>query len=62
MCIGPTDPTKQSTKGMQSYRKGVSLGFHTFGLEWFSGQIYFLCGWLQVIMRSLLEFPILKNI
>ncbi|MCO5237777.1 MAG: glycoside hydrolase family 16 protein [Chitinophagaceae bacterium] len=27
-------PHQQTTRGMQSYLKGVSEGFHTFGLEW----------------------------
>ena len=27
-------PPQQTTHGMQSYLKGVSEGFHTFGLEW----------------------------
>ena len=27
-------PNQQSTRGMQSYRPGVSEGFHTFALEW----------------------------
>jgi beta-glucanase (GH16 family) len=27
-------PHQQTTHGMQSYLKGVSEGFHTFGLEW----------------------------
>jgi len=27
-------PHQQTTHGMQSYRKGVSQGFHTFALEW----------------------------
>jgi beta-glucanase (GH16 family) len=27
-------PHQQSTHGMQSYRKGVSDGFHTFAVEW----------------------------
>ncbi|WP_157943689.1 MULTISPECIES: family 16 glycosylhydrolase [Arenibacter] len=34
-------PNQQSTKGMQSYRRGVSLGFHTFGLEWFPDKYIF---------------------
>ncbi|MGC4042313.1 MAG: glycoside hydrolase family 16 protein [Armatimonas sp.] len=27
-------PNQKSTRGMQSYLKGVGMGFHTFGLEW----------------------------
>ncbi len=27
-------PNQQTTRGMQSYLKGVSKGFHTFALEW----------------------------
>ena len=27
-------PNQQTTRGMQSYLKGVSEGFHLFGLEW----------------------------
>lgn len=27
-------PHQQTTRGMQSYRKGVGTGFHTFALEW----------------------------
>ena len=27
-------PNQRTTRGMQSYLKGVSEGFHTFGLEW----------------------------
>jgi len=27
-------PNQQTTRGMQSYLKGVSEGFHTFALEW----------------------------
>jgi len=27
-------PHQQTTHGMQSYRKGVSQGFHTFAVEW----------------------------
>lgn len=27
-------PNQKSTRGMQSYRKGVSEGFHTFAVEW----------------------------
>jgi len=32
---------QQSIKGLQSYRRGVSLGFHTFGLEWFPDKYIF---------------------
>lgn len=31
---GPYGGGQQTTRGMQSYLKGVSEGFHTFGLEW----------------------------
>lgn len=31
---GPYGPNQHTTHGMQSYLKGVSKGFHTFGLEW----------------------------
>ena len=34
-------PHQQSTHGMQSYRKGVSKGFHTFGVEWFPDRYIF---------------------
>ena len=27
-------PNQKTTRGMQSYLKGVGTGFHTFGLEW----------------------------
>lgn len=27
-------PNQKTTRGMQSYRKGVGQGFHTFALEW----------------------------
>ena len=27
-------PNQKSTRGMQSYLKGVGIGFHTFGVEW----------------------------
>ena len=31
---GPYGAGQQTTRGMQSYLKGVSSGFHTFGLLW----------------------------
>ena len=31
---GPYGPHQHTTHGMQSYLKGVSNGFHKFGLEW----------------------------
>lgn len=31
---GPYGPNQQTTRGMQSYLKGVSKGFHKFALEW----------------------------
>ncbi|PVD49410.1 hypothetical protein DC498_25210 [Terrimonas sp.] len=31
---GPYGPKQQTTRGMQSYLKGVGSGFHTFALEW----------------------------
>ncbi|MBX2922058.1 MAG: glycoside hydrolase family 16 protein [Chitinophagaceae bacterium] len=31
---GPYGPRQQTTRGMQSYLKGVGTGFHTFALEW----------------------------
>ncbi len=31
---GPYGPGQHTTHGMQSYLKGVSKGFHLFGLEW----------------------------
>lgn len=31
---GPYGPKQHTTHGMQSYLKGVSQGFHLFGLEW----------------------------
>jgi len=31
---GPYGAGQHTTRGMQSYLKGVSKGFHTFGLEW----------------------------
>ncbi len=34
-------PHQQSTHGMQSYLKGVSEGFHTFGLEWLPDKYIF---------------------
>ncbi len=34
-------PRQQTTRGMQSYLKGVSKGFHTFGLEWFPDKYIF---------------------
>jgi beta-glucanase (GH16 family) len=34
-------PNQKSTRGMQSYLKGVGEGFHTFGLEWFSDRYIF---------------------
>jgi beta-glucanase (GH16 family) len=34
-------PHQQSTHGMQSYLKGVSKGFHTFGVEWFPDRYIF---------------------
>lgn len=34
-------PNQQTTHGMQSYRKGVSQGFHTFALEWFPDKYIF---------------------
>ena len=34
-------PHQQSTHGMQSYRKGVSEGFHTFGVEWLPDRYIF---------------------
>lgn len=34
-------PHQQSTHGMQSYLKGVSKGFHKFGLEWFPDKYIF---------------------
>lgn len=34
-------PHQQSTRGMQSYLKGVSEGFHTFALEWFPDKYIF---------------------
>lgn len=34
-------PHQQTTHGMQSYLKGVSKGFHTFGLEWMPDKYIF---------------------
>ena len=34
-------PNQQTTHGMQSYLKGVSEGFHTFGLEWMPDKYIF---------------------
>lgn len=34
-------PKQQSTRGMQSYLKGVGEGFHNFGLEWFPDRYVF---------------------
>jgi beta-glucanase (GH16 family) len=34
-------PRQQTTRGMQSYVKNVSKGFHTFGLEWFPDRYIF---------------------
>ncbi len=31
---GPYGPKQQTTRGMQSYLKGVGKGFHNFALEW----------------------------
>ncbi|MBX3255157.1 MAG: glycoside hydrolase family 16 protein [Chitinophagaceae bacterium] len=31
---GPYGPGQRTTRGMQSYLKGVGEGFHTFALEW----------------------------
>jgi beta-glucanase (GH16 family) len=35
-------PNQQTTRGMQSYLKGVSEGFHTFALEWTPEKYVFL--------------------
>lgn len=34
-------PNQQTTRGMQSYLKGVSEGFHTFSLEWLPDKYIF---------------------
>lgn len=34
-------PHQQTVHGMQSYRKGVSKGYHTFGVEWFPDRYVF---------------------
>ncbi|HSO87894.1 MAG TPA: glycoside hydrolase family 16 protein [Draconibacterium sp.] len=34
-------PNQQSTRGCQSYLKGVGEGFHTFALEWFPDKYIF---------------------
>lgn len=34
-------PNQQSTKGMQSYLKGLGEGFHTFALEWLPDKYIF---------------------
>lgn len=34
-------PHQQTTRGMQSYLKDVSKGFHTFGVEWFPDKYIF---------------------
>lgn len=34
-------PNQQTTRGMQSYHKGVSEGFHTFSLEWLPDKYIF---------------------
>ena len=34
-------PHQQTTHGMQSYLKGLSKGFHTFGLEWMPDKYIF---------------------
>jgi len=34
-------PNQQSTRGMQSYLKGVGEGFHTFALEWLPNKYIF---------------------
>jgi beta-glucanase (GH16 family) len=34
-------PNQQSTRGYQSYLKGVGEGFHTFALEWFPDKYVF---------------------
>lgn len=34
-------PNQQSTRGMQSYLKGVGEGFHTFALEWLKDKYIF---------------------
>lgn len=58
-------PNQQSTKGMQSYRKGVSLGFHTFGLEWFPDKyIFYVDGYkyyeVSVGISNIEEYMILS--
>jgi beta-glucanase (GH16 family) len=39
-------PNQKTTRGMQSYLKGVSEGFHTFALEWTSEKyVFFVDGY-----------------
>lgn len=38
---GAYGPGQQSTKGMQSYLKGIGTGFHTFALEWLPDRYIF---------------------
>ncbi|MCW5926899.1 MAG: glycoside hydrolase family 16 protein [Chitinophagaceae bacterium] len=38
---GPYGPGQQTTRGMQSYLRGVGTGFHTFALEWLPDKYVF---------------------
>jgi len=54
-------PNQKSTHGMQSYRKGVSKGFHTFAVEWIPEKYIFYVDGYKYIMRSRLAFLISRN-
>ena len=42
--------TDQTTHGMQSYRKGVSEGFHTFAVEWTPKKYVFT--WMDIAITK----------
>lgn len=46
-------PHQQTTRGMQSYRKGVSEGFHTFAVEWTPEKyVFFVDGYKYYEVRQ----------
>jgi beta-glucanase (GH16 family) len=57
---GPYGAGQKSTRGMQSYLKGVSSGFHTFGLSWTPKPILFTSMDLS-FMKFPLEFLKFQN-
>lgn len=58
-------PNQQTTHGMQSYLKGVSEGFHNFGLEWYPDKyIFYIDGYkfyeVSIGISNIEEYMILS--